>query len=119
MLSQEMKDFMTEWYDWAVNGKEVSIFERAKEAGLCECLQQWCDINNLPYLIYGAPSKGLKDELANLFSDGGLNRILPFRPKNFFNQTDMRTDANRVSWVRAALDGKLEEWRFDETVEAQ
>lgn len=119
MLSQEMKDFMTEWYDWAVNGKEVLIFERSKEAGLCECLERWCDINNLPYEVLGYSNRGLKDELSSLFLFFGLNRILPFRPKNFFNQTDMRTDANRVSWVRAALDGKLEEWRFDETVEAQ
>ena len=100
-LSPNLRGFLQDWLDWT-NGKETTIGYR-EDAGLC--------ISVLRYNMGAGP---VSEELEMLLVATCGDSELPFGRLSYaFDRRDftMHNNPVRLSWVRAALDGTLANWR--------
>lgn len=101
--SLELREFLQTWLDWA-EGRSSDI-QFTVSGGLC-CAT----------FIYEDRRMGnsyrLRSEMSTLFSEQNLSRNFPFGEMHYTNiyEFDQHRDPVRVSWVKAALEGKLSEW---------
>lgn len=98
MIQSSLKQFFTEWYDWATQKEVVDTFHFYKDQGLCACLHNW--------------SKGnvdLNSELINLLEkDHKGNYQFPFDSKleNYWqskSKQQLHQNPKRLAWVRKQL----------------
>lgn len=97
IASNELKDFLQDWLNWA-EGRE-SRFEYEPYEGLCCSSHAYSDLLCL--------------ELDILFDQ----ETLPFGESEYrrrFDDDTQHQDPNRLAWVKAALNDTLDTWELME-----
>lgn len=102
VLSKDLRQFLTEWYEWATTEPVEDKFPLERGAGLCANLWQWCGKNGLGNQSY----RVLNREMKLLFVKDGLDITYPFG-ENSFNWCmctgSQHKDPNRLAWVKSIL----------------
>lgn len=103
VLSKDLRQFLTEWYEWATTEPVEDKFPMVREAGLCSALWKWCGKNNMGNQTY----RVLDREMKLLFVKDGLDITYPFGESSFnwcMYAKSQHQDPARLAWVRAALE---------------
>ena len=104
-ISGNMRKFLTLWLSNSDNDMTTEM-QCINCLGLCDCLWHW----SLAHFGIKAQD-ALQQELKDLFYSCDLCTIFPFGEYEF-SGNNLQKDVNRVSWVRAALNGTLVHWEL-------
>lgn len=102
MLSLDLRQFLTEWYEWATTEPVEDKFPLVREAGLCSGLWKWCGKNGLG----NQTCRVLSREMKLLFVKDGLDITYPFGEGSFSWRMYARSqheDPARLAWVKSIL----------------
>lgn len=102
VLSKNLRQFLTEWYEWATTEPVEDKFPHLREAGLCSGLWRWCGKNGMGNQSY----RVLFREMQALFGKDNLEGLYPFGENNFnccMYARSQHKDPNRLAWVKGIL----------------
>lgn len=102
VLSKDLRQFLTEWYEWATTEPVEDKFPMVREAGLCSGLWKWCGKNGLGNQDHRALSR----QMQSLFGKDNLDLHYPFGENNFNYRLYTRSqhkDPARLAWVKSIL----------------
>jgi hypothetical protein len=102
-MSEAMREFLTEWYEWAINADESEdhvVF--TGHVGLCASLTAWVNIRG------GSPhdKADLRNELTDMFWVQGLDYVYPFGAEHYIQDRREYTQHKcpvRLLWVAEQL----------------